>query len=182
MMTEKWLSKWIAGGCYSHGPADRPGLFQQRWTRHPLQGDGQGHVQGCTPGEGIDQLHLPRIPRAATEVPSATSSTAIYSLTTQTPGDGAFPGKYRVAISSKEAVSDAAIEEEMKKAFAKKGISPGSMPSMPKGGGNMGAEFAFKARKTAKSLIPEKFATARTSNLTAEVKAQSNTIDFPLGD
>jgi hypothetical protein len=83
-----------------------------------------------------------------------------YSLTTLTEGDGAMPGTYRVSIIAKEAKP--------------LGTSPtGGAPSQ---------KAAFLANKKAKSLIPSKYANPDTSNLKAEVKAQSNTFPFELVD
>jgi hypothetical protein len=39
-----------------------------------------------------------------------------------------------------------------------------------------------RANKVAKRLVPEKYSSPETSGLRAEVKAQSNSFDFPLTD
>ncbi len=43
-------------------------------------------------------------------------------------------------------------------------------------------QFISKAEAAAKSLIPAGYGDPRTTNLTAEVKAESNTLDFKLSD
>jgi len=88
-----------------------------------------------------------------------------YRLTTQTSGDGALPGKYRVSIVAKD-VDMSNVEATSKK-------RGGAMPSKKDLG---------KAFQTSKRLIPAKYETPGTSGLEAEVKEQSNTIDFPLTD
>jgi hypothetical protein len=100
-----------------------------------------------------------------------------YSLTTQTPGDGAFPGKYKVTVAARESADENAAAAELKAMLAKKGIDPSKAPA------NLPPEFLVKANKKTKSLIPEKYAKAETSGLTAEVKAQSNSgTNFDLTD
>jgi hypothetical protein len=87
-----------------------------------------------------------------------------YSVTTHTTGDGAVPGNYRVAIS--------AAEINMQEAFTKKKLK-GATPT---------PEEVIRARKKEKSLIPKKYTSTKTSGLTAEVKAESNTFNFELVD
>jgi hypothetical protein len=92
-----------------------------------------------------------------------------YVLSTGGGKDGARAGKYKVTVSAKEDSSAKA-----KASFAKdsKGIDPGFVPR----------QYLANSAATAKSLIPEGYGDTRTTNLTAEVKEQSNTIDFPLSD
>jgi hypothetical protein len=85
-----------------------------------------------------------------------------YSLTTVTPGDGAIPGTYQVTIVSREVDKDV-----MTKTSAKVGGLP--LPT-----------DVMKAIKTSKRLVPSKYELASTSGLKANVKAESNTIDFDL--
>lgn len=85
-----------------------------------------------------------------------------YSLMTHTPGDGAVPGKYNVTIS--------ATEIDMIDAMSKVKFK-GSVPSV---------KDVMRVRKKEKLLIPKKYFAAKTSGLTAEVKAESNTINFDL--
>lgn len=88
-----------------------------------------------------------------------------YSLTTQTPGDGALPGKYRVSIIAKEA-DFSSIESTSKK-------QGGTLPSK---------KDLVKVFQKAKRLIPAKYESPAASGLEAEVKEQSNSFDFPLTD
>jgi hypothetical protein len=82
-----------------------------------------------------------------------------YTATTATPGDGMLPGKYRVSIH--------AVESDM---------------SVVKGkvGGTHRVDLIAKAPK--KALVPSKYADPSTSQLTVEVKPESNTFDFKLTD
>jgi hypothetical protein len=91
-----------------------------------------------------------------------------YSLTTLSDNDGAFAGKYKVTIRSKT-VDYSAAEEAVKK----KGMS--FSVAMPQ-------EYAAKANREAKSNVPSKYSIPSTSTLTAEVKEQSNQINFDLTD
>ena len=88
-----------------------------------------------------------------------------YRLTTQSPGDGALPGKYRVSITAKE-VDMAKVEATSKK-------QGGTLPSKKELG---------RAFQQAKRLIPAKYESPATSGLEAEVKEESNTFDFTLTD
>ena len=89
-----------------------------------------------------------------------------YSLTTHTPGDGAFPGKYKVVITSKNV--------DLSKAQAKvKSLGPGV--ALPQ-------DYVAKAYRKAKSNIPARYSIPSTSPLTAEVKEQPNRINFGLTD
>ncbi|MHC5541947.1 hypothetical protein ACYOEI_27320 [Singulisphaera rosea] len=88
-----------------------------------------------------------------------------YSLTTQTPGDGALPGKYRVSIIAREA-DFSSIQTTSKK-------QGGTLPSKK----DLGKVF-----QKAKRLIPAKYESPAASGLDAEVKEQSNTFNYPLTD
>jgi hypothetical protein len=96
-----------------------------------------------------------------------------YTLSTGGGGDGAQAGKYKVTIYAREDAT-----EKAKADFAKitKGKETGSMP------GRFLAQAGAQAEAHAKSLIPTGYGDARTTNLTAEVKEQSNTINFTLSD
>ena len=85
-----------------------------------------------------------------------------YSLTTQSDGDGAFPGDYLVSINAKEA--DLAGTEKNAK------------------GGSARQDDVLKAYKKAKSPIPQKYEVAETSGLKAKVESKSNSFDFELKD
>jgi hypothetical protein len=100
-----------------------------------------------------------------------------YSLTTQDPGDGALPGKYRVAVLSKE-TDPSAVDLKIKK--------PREGPQTEAEKKAMAIYFpqkvAARAAAKAKSLIPAKYSSPQSSGLTFEVKEQSNRADFPLSD
>lgn len=87
-----------------------------------------------------------------------------YSLTTAEPGDGAFPGTYKVTIVAVD------LDTTKMKEIAK--------------GGQFHHDGAFaKAVKTAKKLVPSKYQVPEMSGLTAEVKAQTNSgVNFDLTD
>jgi len=87
-----------------------------------------------------------------------------YSLTTAEPGDGAIPGKYKVTVVAVD------IDTTQLKAIAK--------------GGQFHHDKAFaKANRTAKKLVPSKYQVPEMSDLTAEVKAQTNSgVNFELKD
>jgi len=89
-----------------------------------------------------------------------------YRLTTHAPDDGAMPGKYRVTITAYEG-DLAAVHADANKQYQ----SQNAMPDQT---------VVSKAQR--KSLIPEKYGRFEGSGLTAEVKEQSNTIDFDLKD
>jgi hypothetical protein len=103
-------------------------------------------------------------------------SNGSYSLTTQTAGDGALPGKYKVSIAAKEAVDLEYAKSLLRADLKKKGMDPSMMPV------NVPPEYMSKASKQAKSLIPEKYSSPESSGLSATVEARSNKIDFPLDD
>jgi hypothetical protein len=93
-----------------------------------------------------------------------------YTLSTGGSNDGALAGKYKVTVTSKEDST-----EKAKADFAKanaKGNDPGFVPG----------RFIAAAQAKAKSLIPVGYADVNTTNLTAEVKAETNKIDFELSD
>jgi hypothetical protein len=100
-----------------------------------------------------------------------------YSLTTQTPDDGALPGKYKVSVVATEADPSkvnlnpgkrggAPLTEEQKQTIA---------AAYPQ-------KVAAKAAAAAKRLIPAKYSSSETSGLSFEVKEQSNTANFELND
>lgn len=92
-----------------------------------------------------------------------------YTLSTGGNDDGAQPGKYTVAITAKEdfyAKAKANFEKESGRP------DPGFIPQ----------QFLRKAESKAKSFIPSGYGDSRTTTLSAEVKPQSNMIDFELSD
>ena len=86
-----------------------------------------------------------------------------YRLTTQDQDDGAIPGKYKVAIASTE-------QPDLSEAAAQAGA------------GVMDQGMVAEADQQAKSLIPERYADAAQSGLTAEVERGSTSFDFELTD
>ena len=92
-----------------------------------------------------------------------------YSLSTGGGDDGAKAGKYKVTIFAREDSTEKAKADFAK---ANKGKDPGYLPG----------RFLATAEAHAKSLIPTGYGDVRTTNLTAEVKEQSNTINFALTD
>jgi len=99
-----------------------------------------------------------------------------YSLGTAGDKNGARPGKYKVSIVAKED-SEAQAKAEFEKAMAKR-------PEMVKNlaTARIPREYMVKATKEAKSLIPAGYGDIRTTTLTAEVKEETNQIDFKLTD
>jgi len=86
-----------------------------------------------------------------------------YSLTTMANDDGALPGPYKVAIVAKD--EDDSVKVDTKK-----------------GGGSRNPANVIKVAKAAKDLIPKKYISIATSELTAVVKEQTNSIPFDLKD
>ena len=157
-----------------------PNTFTRRAV-FTLAGVGLVMVLGCADNSGlakryavsgtVNYLGKPVEKGAITFTPtqadgrtaSGTITNGSYSLTTAEPGDGALPGSYKVTVTAKE------IDTTELKEIAK--------------GGQFHHDAAFaKAVKNAKPLVPAKYSLAETSGLTAEVKAQSNTVNFDLTD
>ena len=91
-----------------------------------------------------------------------------YTLQTQEPGDGAFPGTYKVTVTSKTPDLAAAAD-----AAKKKGATSAYVPG----------EFVTATLKKAKDEVPTKYGTLNpNNNLSATVKESSNTINFELVD
>jgi hypothetical protein len=87
-----------------------------------------------------------------------------YSLTTAETDDGAIPGTYKVTVTAMEL-----------------DVSAGKVTA---GGGQQFAQSksAAKALKSAEYLVPKKYSSPETTDLTAEVEAKSNKIDLNLDD
>jgi hypothetical protein len=100
---------------------------------------------------------------------TGTIENGAYALSTGGENDGARAGKYKVTVSAKE---DSTALAKAKFAKDSKGADPGFVPR----------QYLSNAAGEAKSLIPVGYGDTRTTNLTAEVKEQPNTIDFPLSD
>jgi hypothetical protein len=92
-----------------------------------------------------------------------------YTLSTGGNSDGARAGKYKVTITAKEESS----------AKAKADFSKASNRTDPE---YVPGRFLAAAEAQAKSLIPTGYGDVRTTTLTADVKEQSNTINFKLSD
>jgi hypothetical protein len=91
-----------------------------------------------------------------------------YTLSTGGNEDGAQAGKYKVTITSKEDFMTKAQADFQKE-------SGKDNPKLP-------PQYISKAGAAAKSLIPSGYGDPRTTNLTAEVEAKSNNINFKLSD
>lgn len=119
-------------------------------------------------GEPVEQGQINFIPAKGDDANARPANGTIekgqYSLTTATPNDGALPGEYKVAVTSKSVDSSKVLET-----IAKQG-----------GGGRQ--QDTAKATAKAKNLVPAKYQLGDTSGLTATVKEQSNTVNFDLKD
>jgi hypothetical protein len=93
-----------------------------------------------------------------------------YTLSTGGGDDGAQVGKYKVTITAKEDYLEKARADFLKE--SKKQSESTYIPP----------QYVAKAEAAAKSLIPPGYGDPRTTNLTAEVKAEKNSIDFKLSD
>lgn len=87
-----------------------------------------------------------------------------YFLTTAVNGDGAIPGTYKVTVT--------AIEVDTSKGASSGGAGQQFRQS----------KAYVEVAKAAKQLVPKKYGSAQTTDLGAEVKAQSNVVDFNLKD
>jgi hypothetical protein len=95
-----------------------------------------------------------------------------YTLTTQTPGDGAFPGKYTVTVDTKEI--DAAAQAAATEKFAKEKKIEG-LKEVPQ-------EVQAKLYASAKTSTPLKYMAPQSSDLKATVETHTNILDFDLRD
>ena len=82
-----------------------------------------------------------------------------YELSTASPGDGALIGEYKVAIEAKQVTGGAPVHSSLQEEIAN-----------PGGGGPSKVTW----------LVPEKYASAANSDLTATVTGGDNNIDFKL--
>ena len=94
-----------------------------------------------------------------------------YTLSTGGEGDGALPGKYKVAVTAKEDTNEIAKADFLKDSKGK-GTDVSFVPR----------QYLSAAAEKAKSLIPAGYGDVRTTTLTAEVKEGSNTIPFTISD
>jgi major membrane immunogen (membrane-anchored lipoprotein) len=91
-----------------------------------------------------------------------------YTLSTGGNQDGAQAGKYKVTVTSKEDFTTKAQADFQKE-------SGQTNPKLP-------PHFVAKAEAASKNLVPVGYGDVRSTTLTAEVKAESNTISFELSD
>jgi hypothetical protein len=95
-----------------------------------------------------------------------------YSLTTHTPGDGAFPGTYVVTVDTKE-VDEAAQKAAIEKFAQKKKIE--GLMEVPQ-------EVQGQLYSKAKTSTPLKYMAPQSSDLKTTVEAHTNKLDFDLKD
>jgi hypothetical protein len=99
-----------------------------------------------------------------------------YTISTGGNNDGARAGKYKVTITAKEdPLAKAKADFDKARGARKDKVGTEDRAVVPR-------EFMVKASAAAKSLIPAGYGDVRSTNLTAEVKAESNTINFELSD
>jgi hypothetical protein len=101
----------------------------------------------------------------------------VYTLTTNIPDDGAFPGQYKVTVTSKDTeAAKAKAEAAIRKLAAKAKVQVDTSHGIPD------PAMMGKALRTAKSNVPTKYASSATSDLKATVKEETNTLNFELKD
>jgi hypothetical protein len=96
-----------------------------------------------------------------------------YSLTTQTPGDGAFPGKYIVTVDTREV--DEAAAKQATKEIVEKTKTKVEVLVVPQ-------DVQAKLLKQTKSSTPVKYLSPQSSDKKVTVEARSQTIDIELTD
>ena len=100
-----------------------------------------------------------------------------YNLTTNTPGDGAFPGRYKVTVTSKDTeAAKAKAEVAIRKLAAKAKVQVDTSHGIPD------PAMMGKALQTAKSNVPTKYASSATFGSQSGSQAETNTISFELKD
>lgn len=134
-----------------------------------IAGCGRRGLDGLVPVSGTVTLHGKPVagadvvfnPESGRHAASArTNAGGRYQLTTLHPRDGARPGKYVVTISKREVI-DPLTAEQAREWFAK---HPGPPPP-----------------SKVKNHVPDAYATAETSGLTATVdEGGANVLDFDL--
>jgi hypothetical protein len=105
-----------------------------------------------------------------------TDASGAYTLTTFVNGDGALPGSYKVTITKFPGSAAAAPE-------AGRVAKPEDMDAIYKAmqeQGKYGPGTGKKGADVTKNELAEKFASAATSGLTAEVKSGSTNFDFKV--
>lgn len=115
-------------------------------------------------GQPVEKGTISFQPNDAAGRPAAGEiSNGSYRLTTLAPNDGALPGSYKVTVTAQE-------------------MDTTELKEVAKGGQFHHDEKFAKAVANAKNLVPSKYRLADTSGLTADVKEQSNSIDFDLDE
>lgn len=84
-----------------------------------------------------------------------------YELSTFGSGDGALIGEYKVAIEAKRVIGGAAEPKSLKEELAQAGAVSSAPPSI-------------------RWLVPQKYSSAESSDITATVQSGQNEIDFEL--
>lgn len=147
------IRQWIFTGVLAGACAAMVGCGAQPGAAGAIKVAGTVTFEG-KPVEGASVIFSPEgNDRSASGM---TDAGGRFQLTTLKPGDGALPGKYKVAVSKVE-VENAMTADEAKAWFQKNGGPPP--------GGNI------------KNRLPEKYKDAQSSELTAEV-AQGGNNDF----
>lgn len=140
----------LAAGCSAPRSADRP-------ATQPVTGT---VTLNGNPVDGATVTFQP-IDASGKAAVGLTDSAGKYALTTFGSNDGAVSGSYKITVIKTETPApsngDAAGEYVPPEA-----LGPGARPAAPK------------------NLLPEKYANAQTSGLTATVKEESNTINLTL--
>ncbi|MHC5539955.1 hypothetical protein ACYOEI_17180 [Singulisphaera rosea] len=149
-------SALLVGGCGDDGLG----------TRYPVSG------KVTYKGEAVKKANISFIPTS----PDGRGATGPvedghYTLTTLSPGDGAFPGSYKVTVDDRQ-VDSGKVQAEANEQAKKKGLTYNAIPQ----------ELQIKAAKKAKGALPGKYQIPETTDITKEVKAQSNSIDVELKD
>jgi hypothetical protein len=115
-------------------------------------------------GQPVEKGTINFVPTAADGRPATGDiASGSYTLTTATPGDGALPGSYKVVVISED-------------------IDTTKLKEIAKGGQFHHDETFAKAVTSAKNRVPPKYKLPDTSDITAEVKAQTNSIPVELKD
>jgi hypothetical protein len=130
-------------------------------TRYPVSGTVTYKDQPLEKGQ---ISFIPADPTSKLRPANGTIVDGRFTLTTASEGDGAFPGKYKVSITSLD-IDDSKVIATIQKY----------------GGGGRQGEIG-KAAAKAKTLIPAKYQSSEMSGLTATVEAKSNSFKFELTD
>jgi hypothetical protein len=107
---------------------------------------------------------------------TGTIENGTYAMGTAGDKNGARAGKYKVIIISKE------DSEELAKSLYEKDLAKKSDQIKNTRTSRIPNQYISRAAMEAKSLVPLGYSDLRTTNLTADVLAKSNTLDFKLTD